>query len=81
MERLLVIKIDAGATTCASDPGKHCRFLGTYRMGLQPVCLLFPSAQDSHIELWDENGGVTGWLQRHKECIAAEKAGNLETCV
>lgn len=70
-ERILEFKIEAGATTCASEPGKFCRFVGTRKMATQYVCRLFPTADDSYSPLKDRNG----WLQRLPECLAVELRG------
>ena len=64
----LSIPIIAGKTTCASEPGKFCQFVGTIRFGQEHVCRLFPSENNSHTRLESSDG----WLQRLPECIAAE---------
>ena len=61
------IEIECEKTTCASKPGKFCRYVGGLSFGTIPVCLFFR----------DEIGGLTrlyenepnGWLQRCPECI------------
>lgn len=65
--RRLTIAIDAGETTCAREPGKFCKYVGTAHFGQRFVCGLFP--REKMIE------DVGGWLQRLPECIAAEKEG------
>lgn len=66
--RTLHVNIKAGATTCASEPGEFCRFVGTRKMGTQHVCRLFPTDDDSYSPLEDHSG----WLQRLPECIERE---------
>ena len=61
----LSIAIECGKTTCASEPGKFCKFFGTMRFGTIPLCRLFPSEGDSCTELKD----VGGWIQRCDDCL------------
>lgn len=68
MMRILEIKIEAGATTCAIEPEQFCQFVGVRRMGTQHVCRLFPTNADSYSPLEDKDG----WLQRLPECIESE---------
>lgn len=57
------IEFECGETTCASEPGKFCRFL---RVGWQG---------ESICDLFHDNGGPTklfdegGWVQRCSECM------------
>lgn len=73
-ERKLTLTIDSGATTCASEPGKFCRFFGLKKFGSTPVCLLFPENPGMK-----DVGGTTylkekdGWVQRCPACLTAEK--------
>ena len=68
--RVLRIKIEAGETTCASEPGKFCQFVGVRGMGTQHLCLLFPSNDSSYSRLEDRDG----WLQRLPECMESEES-------
>ena len=60
----LEIIIECGEHTCASEPGKFCRFLGSMRFGTIPLCLLFPDRESSHTLLEEKDG----WLQRCDAC-------------
>lgn len=51
-----------GEKTCASAPGKFCRWQGTKNFGTTPVCMLFDDAR-----LWENVKG--GWLMRCPECL------------
>ena len=59
------IQIECGETTCASEPGKFCKFFGTMRFGTIPLCRLFPSDNESFTTLKDEDG----WIQRCPDCM------------
>lgn len=48
-----------GATTCASEPGKFCRFAMARGFGTRPFCGLFD------VRLHDRDG----WLQRADACL------------
>ena len=52
------IEFEHGALTCAVEPGKFCRFVGTLNWGTKSTCMLF----NEH--LWDKDG----WLQRCGHC-------------
>ena len=77
MLKTLRIQIECGETTCASEPGRFCRFLGSRRMGTVPVCMLFPEKNPGR----KHPGGITeleqttGWLQRCPACLAAQETG------
>ena len=73
MKYSLNILIEAGEKTCASEPGKFCRFVGTWRMGSVAVCMLFPEPNPGYKE-----SGMTalkesekGWLLRCQACLDA----------
>lgn len=66
MIRTLQIKIESGENTCAIQKGLFCSFLMKSMNGAWS-CGLFGS------ELFDEKGGLTGWLQRCNQCKEAEK--------
>jgi hypothetical protein len=53
--------IEHGETTCASEPGKFCRFLGATNFGTVPVCMLFGNQK------LDEN--EEGWVKRCDDCL------------
>lgn len=78
MERKIIIKINCGDFTCASEPENFCKFIGSRKFGTMPVCLLFPSVSgnyrrsESSTDLNDKDG----WVQRCQACIDAE--GNDE---
>ena len=65
--RTLKIKLDCGQTTCASEPGKFCRFLTARADGSCPQCNLFGGWR-----LTDANGDLTGWILRCQACLEAE---------
>jgi len=71
MIRKLTIEIECGDMTCAAEPGKFCKYLGSRRFGVVPVCSLFPDAKTAkvHTDLHD----FDGWVQRCPACLAAEK--------
>jgi len=74
MNRKLTVLIEAGDTTCASEPGKFCKFVGSKRFGSVYVCMLFPESNPGH----KDSGTDTilkekdGWLQRCPACLEAE---------
>lgn len=68
-KKTLSIEIACGETTCASEPGKFCPFVGTAMLGSQSICCLFPSEHRSFTVLEDKDG----WLQRCKDCLRYEK--------
>jgi hypothetical protein len=69
MKRRLPIEIDCGDQTCAKEPGKFCRFFGQVKFGTIPVCMLFPSVDNSHTIL---EQGPDGWTLRCTECLAKQ---------
>ncbi len=66
MKAKLILNIVCGETTCASEPGKFCKFVRTQRFGTENVCHIFSEAK-STLEEKD------GWIQRHKECLKTAK--------
>jgi len=57
------IMMEHGETTCASEPGKFCLFLGAKCFGTKPVCMLFddtPLREDF----------VGGWVKRCDQCMS-----------
>jgi hypothetical protein len=78
MEKTIQIKIVCDETTCHSkdfytfgtDLKKiRCQFLGSKKFGSIPVCMLFPSNDDSSTELNEKDG----WIQRCDECMTASR--------
>lgn len=65
----LKIEILSGEHTCITKEKKRCPFFGSTRFGTIPVCLLFPSKENSHTELTE---GFDGWIQRTKDCKEAQ---------
>ena len=65
--RTLKINVRCGEKTCAEAPGRFCRFFGARIDGSQPGCALFGAP------LFDENGGVEGWIQRCFDCLEADE--------
>lgn len=69
--RQVTFPIDCGDTTCASKPGKFCRFYGSRNFGQVPVCTLFPAERGWFTDLPEKDG----WVQRCPACLEAEKEG------
>ncbi len=81
MNLKLNIAIEAGTTTCTSNPGTMCRFFAKKHVGrdlhnIQFVCRLFqyPDGNDREIMKGTDNG----WPQRLTECLAAENSETRE---
>jgi len=66
-QRLLHLPITCGERTCASEPGKFCRYLTNTSFGSCFHCQLFSLANG--LEQLKEK---QGWLQRHPLCLALE---------
>lgn len=76
MEKTLKIQISCGEKTCASEPGKFCRFFGSINFGSTPVCVLFPSEDNSYTKLFqneDKDSKIFGWTERCKSCLNIEE--------
>jgi hypothetical protein len=74
MEKTLEFKIECGEFTCASEHGKFCRFFGSIRYGLDAVCRLFPTKEESFTRLEvNEGSHMTGWTLRCEECLKNER--------
>lgn len=73
----LTIPIECGADTCASEPGKFCRFVGSRSFGQRFVCRLFPTKTESFTPLAERDG----WLQRCDQCKAAERPQEDVECL
>ena len=72
MKVKLVIDIECGDTTCASEPSKFCKYLGARKFGISPACMLFPtdSADYRKFETYtDLIDNEDGWVQRCKQCL------------
>jgi len=72
MLRQLKFEIKCGATTCASKPGKFCKYVGTTRFGTTYICMLFKDIEYDYksIILKEDRHG---WLQRCPQCLEAEQ--------
>jgi len=64
------ITIECGETTCASEPGKFCKFLGTKSYGTKSVCMFFRDEGDDEIILYDS---PDGWVRRCPQCLETFK--------
>ena len=58
MKTTLTLKIECGPTTCASEPGAFCSFVGSREFGTQPLCTLFPDAEYPYSRLRDISIGA-----------------------
>jgi hypothetical protein len=63
----LTIPIECGEDTCSRAKGHFCKFQEWRVDGTKPRCTLFEKP------LFDEAGGINGWLLRCKQCKEAEK--------
>ena len=72
MNVTLTFQIECGETTCASEPGKFCQYVGVQGFGTKPICLLFRDSRAQPVRLWDSDG----WLQRCGECL--EKSQKID---
>ena len=72
MKKTIKIIIDCGKTTCASERGKFCAYLGSKVFGTIPICTLFASKDDSYVLLNEHTeGSRKGWLARCPQCLKA----------
>jgi len=55
----------SGETTCASEPGKFCKFLYTKNFGTSAVCHLF----DDNPLFEHTFGEKKGWIARCHQCM------------
>lgn len=73
--RTINIQIESGENTCAVEPGKFCRFVGTTNFGTKHICMLFPNEnpgardQGAYTVLKEKDG----WLQRCDACKLSAK--------
>ena len=74
MNRILKFSINCGDTTCASEPGEFCKYLGSTKFGTVSVCMLIPDPdptsknKSGHTYLKVAKGGI----QRCPECLDRE---------
>ena len=64
----IALDIECGETTCASKPGKFCRFFADHIDDSKPQCRLFGDL------LTDDKGDNTGCILRTKKCLEAGAA-------
>ena len=69
----LTLDINCGDTTCASSPGKFCRFLLTQKFGQVPVCQFFSRdiGRGKLEPLPNSREDGLGWTLRHPDCLSA----------
>ncbi len=69
--------IDCGKKTCASEPGKFCRFIGSRKFGQIAICTLFVAEGRKGMEfvMLDERDG---WVIRCDQCIQHFGTGEKE---
>jgi hypothetical protein len=68
MKFQIVTEINCGERTCATAPGKFCRFFSSRDWGTQPYCSFF------QVDLFH----VDGWAQRCPECLESARVVNQE---
>jgi hypothetical protein len=79
MSTSLLIHIECGETTCASEVGEFCQFFGTKGFGQTPICLLFPDLEKQKgDQASTELTELDGWTQRCAACLSAAKEGRIE---
>lgn len=76
MTRQIKIEIECGDLTCASEPGKFCRWADRRSFGRKPICTLFPDPTETRA--YTELVYVDGWLQRCPQCLATAKPLSLD---
>ena len=71
----ILFDINCGEKTCASEPGKFCKWVRTRKFGAIYFCHLW-HAEDIHgkQQSLEEKDG---WLMRRPECLNAEEAYNF----
>jgi hypothetical protein len=71
--RHLRLPLNCGDKTCASEPGKFCKFMLTRHFGQDFYCQIFgPVDMRGRPESLPQSGPY-GWTLRWPECIAAEE--------
>lgn len=76
MKHTLIEEIDCGEFTCASEPGKFCKFLGSSNFGTQSRCMYFRDKDWTNLHL-DDTGD--GWVQRAGVCLDLFRAEEDDT--
>lgn len=75
MQRHIILDIEAGDKTCASEPGHFCQWMRTTKFGTVYFCHLFSeedsSGRPSKVIPLEEKDG---WLQRHEKCLLLESS-------
>ena len=71
INRTLQLPITCGDKTCASEPGKFCRFLQATKFGQNHFCLIWHETDGRGKPLPIEE--KDGWLQRRSECLTHEE--------
>lgn len=61
------IEIECGETTCASEPGKFCKYLARMSFGRIPVCTFFSNEIAGFTRLYEDE--PNGWLRRCPQCL------------
>jgi hypothetical protein len=79
MKTKVTVEIECGITTCASEPGKFCRHLGTSNYGTIWWCLLFPGDGGSKTRLFEDR--KDGWIQRCPACIVCAQRNILDSAI
>ena len=69
--KTLQLQINCGEKTCASEPGKFCRFVRTRKFGTIHFCSLWHDTDDKGRPVPLEE--VDGWLLRRSACFANER--------
>lgn len=78
--KTLKIEIDCGDKTCASEPGKFCKYIRSRKYGQIHFCQLWHN-EDGHgrpLQMEEKDG----WLLRRPECLACTETEEAEpfTC-
>lgn len=75
MKQTLEVPISCGSRTCASRPGKFCRWIATQNFGSVYYCRLFSGASTNFGSTslrFDSLKEKDGWIQRHPKCLQLE---------
>lgn len=76
MKFKIEFEIECGEFTCASAPGKWCRFARTQRFGTEVYCEKFSSTRSKFGQLgfrFEPLEVKDGWTMRHPDCLEATK--------
>lgn len=71
-KKQLILEVDCGDKTCASEPGRFCQYLSTRNFGTESYCRIFGQVDYRASPVALETG-EDGWLQRWPDCIEAEQ--------